>query len=372
MDVELNRDQMAEQISVALGDRSYPIHLANRATGQFAAVLTDALADLTHLVMIVDEAVIGYARQLNEALAASGSFRLDLLEVPSGEPTKSISEFERLLMELLALQADRRSVIVAVGGGVVGDLAGYVAASFARGIRFVQVPTTLLAMVDSSVGGKTGINLPGGKNMVGAFWQPQLVWIDPHAMQTLDDRSYRSGLAEVVKYGVINDEAFFHWLTDRASSLVQRNPDALVYAIRRSCESKARVVGEDERETSGRRAILNYGHTFAHAIEATAGYGKLLHGEAVAIGMQMAASLAIKQGLCSESLLESQTSVLEACGLPVRYPEADADAMLPVMMRDKKVQHGKLRFILPRSIGHVELVDNVPESQVRSAIEDHR
>ncbi|MEM6365528.1 MAG: 3-dehydroquinate synthase family protein, partial [Planctomycetota bacterium] len=250
-------------------------------------------------------------------------------------------------------------------------LAGYAAASFARGIRFVQVPTTLLAMVDSSVGGKTGINLAGAKNMVGAFWQPDLVWIDTEAMHTLPDRSYVSGLAEVVKYGLIDDEDFFHWLVENASSLVAREPAAMRYAIQQSCLAKARAVSEDERETSGRRAILNYGHTFAHAIEATAGYGVVLHGEAVAIGMQMAASLAISMGLCNDDLLRRQTELLLACQLPITFANADPDAMLPVMMRDKKVAHGKLRFILPTEIGRVSLVGGVDPNLVRQAIIDH-
>ena len=186
--------------------------------------------------------------------------------------------------------------MIAIGGGVIGDLAGFVAASFTRGIRFVQVPTTLLAMVDSSVGGKTGINLPTAKNMVGAFWQPSLVLIDTDVLSTLPRRSYVSGLAEVIKYGVIDDAEFFSWLQVNARRLVDRDDDAVRYAIHKSCQCKARVVGEDERETSGRRAILNYGHTFAHAIEATCGYGTLLHGEAVAIGMQMAAQVGSRAG----------------------------------------------------------------------------
>ena len=259
--------------------------------------------------------------------------------------------------------------MIAVGGGVVGDLAGFAAASFTRGIRFVQIPTTLLAMVDSSVGGKTGINLPGAKNMVGAFWQPQLVWIDTDVLSTLPDRSYLSGLAEVVKYGVIDDAEFFDWLGANAGKLTNRDSETLRVAIALSCQSKANVVGEDERETSGRRAILNYGHTFAHGIEATAGYGKLLHGEAVSIGMQMAARLAIDLDLCPSDLLQRQTQLLVGCKLPVTLPAADAGEMLPVMMRDKKVAHGKLRFILPTKIGAVELVGNVDESAVIRAID---
>jgi 3-dehydroquinate synthase len=365
-----------DMISVDLGTRSYPIHIATEATGRFAAAISEAVGDLTHALVIFDQAVESLAGTLCEQLAARSSaarsMRVDSIAVASGETSKSIDQYAKLLDWMLERGADRRSVVIAVGGGVIGDLAGFVAASFARGIRFVQVPTTLLAMVDSSVGGKTGINLSGGKNMVGAFWQPQLVWIDTAAMDTLPRRSYLSGLAEVVKYGVIDDADFFHWLEDHASELVDRSAEPLRYAIKQSCLSKARVVNEDERETSGRRAILNYGHTFAHAIEATAGYGTLLHGEAVAIGMQMAATLAIQLGRCEPSLLDRQTELLRNCQLPVTFADADPDAMLPVMMRDKKVAHGKLRFILPSRIGAVDLVSDVDPALVTEAIRAHR
>lgn len=363
-------------VTVDLGDRSYPIHITTEATGRFAAALSSAIGDLSHALVIYDVAVESWAQEIVEQISKISTpdqpVRVHQTSVPSGEPSKSLSQYGQLLDWTLDQGADRRSVVVAIGGGVIGDLAGYVAASFARGIRFVQVPTTLLAMVDSSVGGKTGINLSGAKNMVGAFWQPDLVWVDTAAMTTLSDRSYLSGLAEVVKYGVIDDAPFFDWLQSNASRLVERSPEPLRYAIESSCLSKARVVNEDERETSGRRAILNYGHTFAHAIEATAGYGTLLHGEAVAIGMQMAASLAIDLGMCDESLLERQTNLLSQCKLPITFPRADVDAMLPVMMRDKKVAHGNLRFILPTKIGSVDLVGGVDPSAVRKAIEAHR
>ena len=273
--------------------------------------IQQTIPDLSHAILIADTAVDkAWANKIYDGLSTGPKqIRISRQTVASGEPSKSIAEFERLLTWVLAEGGDRRSVIVAVGGGVIGDLAGYVAASFTRGIRFVQVPTTLLAMVDSSVGGKTGINLPGAKNMVGAFWQPSLVLIDTEVLSTLPERSFLSGLAEVVKYGVIEDADFFSWLELNAQSLVSRDNAALRRAIQVSCECKARVVGEDERETSGRRAILNYGHTFAHAIEATAGYGKLLHGEAVSIGMQMAAKLAIDLGASRRSTSEASNRI---------------------------------------------------------------
>ena len=363
-------------VDVPLGDRSYQIEISSGAIDGFARSITTEIGDLSHAIVIADQAVDAkWAEPLARSLAAIGGdnpIRVSKRTVASGETSKSFDEFERLLEWILASGGDRRSVVIAVGGGVIGDLAGYVAASFTRGVRLVQVPTTLLAMVDSSVGGKTGINLPGAKNMVGAFWQPSLILIDTDVLTTLPDRSYLSGLAEVLKYGVIEDADFFAWLETNAQQLVDREGNALRQAIQKSCECKARVVGEDERETSGRRAILNYGHTFAHAIEATAGYGSLLHGEAVAIGMQMAARLAIELEMIDVSVLDRQTALIEACRLPTTLAEADPDAMLPVMMRDKKVAHGKLRFILPTEIGTVELVGGIEESAVRRAIEANR
>ena len=361
-------------ISVSLGDRTYAIEITTGKTNQFAAKLRNAIPDLTHAVLLSDEAVAqAWAAPIAEDLQRGDSatpqgIRVDCLGIPSGESSKSIDQFDRLMQWMLSVGCDRQSVVIAVGGGVVGDLAGFAAASFTRGLRFVQVPTTLLAMVDSSVGGKTGINLPTAKNMVGAFWQPELVLIDTDVLSTLPDRSYLSGIAEVVKYGVIEDAEFFAWLQSHAKQLVSRDPDAMRHAIAVSCQAKAKVVSEDERETSGRRAILNYGHTFAHAIEATAGYGVLQHGEAVAIGMQMAARLAIKMERIDQGFLDQQTQLLLDCHLPVTYCEADPDSMLPVMMKDKKVAHGRWRFILPSRLGHVEMVDDAPEAFVRQAI----
>lgn len=357
-------------VRVPLDDRSYEIEITSGKLKHAAARIQAAIPDLSHAIVISDAAVQEtWGNLISVGLeSSSDQIRVSRCTVPSGEPSKSMVEFERILAWLLEQGGDRRSVIIAVGGGVIGDLAGYVAASFTRGIRFIQIPTTLLAMVDSSVGGKTGINLPGAKNMVGAFWQPSLVLIDTDVLSTLSERSFLSGLAEVIKYGVIDDAEFFGWLESNTNGLVSRDKDAMRYAIQASCECKARVVGEDERETSGRRAILNYGHTFAHAIEATAGYGKLLHGEAVSIGMQMAARLAIELGLANDSLLKRQTELLSACQLPICLPDADPVAMLPVMMRDKKVAHGNLRFILPTQLGTVQLVGGVDEEAVVRAI----
>jgi len=344
-----------EQIVVQLGDRSYPIHIINDAWESIAERLEVVVGDVSHVLLICDEAVASqWAQPLAQRLG--DLYRCDLAMVPSGEPSKSLDILGKLWDWMLDNGADRRSVVLAIGGGVVGDLAGFAAASFARGIRLVQVPTTLLAMVDSSVGGKTGINLTGGKNMVGAFWQPSLVAIDLSTLGTLDPRTYRSGLGEVIKYGVIEDADFFAWLEQNAEKLVDRDPAALAYAIKRSCQIKAAVVADDERETSGRRAILNYGHTFAHAIEATAGYGAMLHGEAVAIGMVMAARLARALGRVDDAFVSRQSDLIRRCGLPVQWSGADPQQMIAVMKTDKKVAHATLRFVLPSRIGQVELV----------------
>lgn len=359
-------------VEVPLGERSYEIQIAESLERLLEADASGLFGELTHALVIADQGVAErWAPVLTGRLVSQG-IRVSEAVVPAGETSKSIEQYDHLLRWALAENADRQSIVFAFGGGVVGDLAGFVAATFARGIRLLQLPTTLLAMVDSSVGGKTGINLPAAKNMVGAFWQPSRVLIATEVLATLPPRIYRSGLAEVIKYGVIDDADFFGWLEGNAAGLVNRDPDSVRRAILESCRSKARVVGADERETSGRRAILNYGHTFAHAIEATAGYGKLLHGEAVAIGMQMAARLAIAIGRCSSGLLERQSRLIEACGLPTSLDSADPDAMLPVMKKDKKVAHGNLRFILPAEIGRVELVGNVDPAAVREAIEATR
>jgi 3-dehydroquinate synthase len=297
---------------------------------------------------------------------------VDVMVVPPGESSKSVEMANTLWQGLLELGADRKTVVVAVGGGMIGDLAGFVAATFARGLPFVQVPTTLLAQVDSSVGGKVGVNLPGAKNMVGAFWQPRGVLIDTAVLGTLGEREYRSGLAEVVKYGMILDADFFAYLEGHVDALNRRDHDSLRHVILRSCELKAQVVAADEREETGQRAVLNYGHTFAHALEALTDYDSLLHGEAVAIGMSCAARLAQRLGRIGEDLTHRQDKLLTALGLPTTLPDVDLDKLIPLMSRDKKVEHGRLRFVLPARLGHVELVGNVDLSDVRAALEDDK
>lgn len=357
-----------EVVRVELAERGYDICLGSGNLAQLGQRLT-ALRSVSHAVIITDEHVEDpHALNVAESLAKVGT-TVDLLVVEPGEETKSLESVCDLWQKFLELKTDRKSVIVAVGGGVIGDLAGFAAAGFARGLGFVQVPTTLLADVDSSVGGKTGVNLPGAKNIVGAFWQPLLVLIDTDVLETLPEREYLAGLAEVVKYGVILDAEFFAYLEANVTGLLARDPAVLRRIIARSCELKADVVRQDEREETGLRAVLNYGHTFCHAIEAVTGYGQYLHGEAVSIGMVCASRLAERLGRIPAEMTRRQVKLLAALGLPVEVPEADVDELLQAMSHDKKVEHGKLRFVLPTRMGHVELVGHVSAADVRLVLE---
>jgi 3-dehydroquinate synthase len=319
-------------------------------------------------VIITDRNVESPHAQLAAASLNEAGSSVDVLVVEPGEETKSVECANQLYEKLLDLGADRKTAVVAVGGGVVGDLAGFVAATFARGLPFVQVPTTLLAQVDSSVGGKVGVNLPAAKNMVGAFWQPTGVLIDTGVLKTLPDREYRSGLAEVVKYGVILDAEFFAYLEQHVRELATRDPAVLEHIITSSCRLKADIVEKDEREETGLRSVLNYGHTFCHAIEAVAGYGEFLHGEAVSIGMLCASRLAERLGRVDRTLTQRQHDLLKALGLPVDFPPLDHATILDAMSRDKKVENGKLRFVLPTRLGHVELVGDVDPADVRAVL----
>ncbi len=355
------------RVGVHLSERSYEIEIGGGVLAQAGAFVA-ARTPVSHAVVITDRNVeTPYAQAVEESLRAAGA-KVHRLAVEAGEPSKSIASADRLWNALLAAGADRKTVVVAVGGGVVGDLAGFIAATFARGLAFVQVPTTLLAQVDSSVGGKVGVNLPGAKNMVGAFWQPLGVLIDTHTLDTLPDREYRAGLAEVVKYGVILDEAFFAWLEDHVDAINRRDRDALEHVIARCCQLKADVVQADERETTGLRAVLNYGHTFCHAIEATTGYGEFLHGEAVSIGMMCAARLAAALGRVDETFIARQRDLLHSLHLPLETPQAPDEDLLAAMQHDKKVEHGRLRFVLPTRFGHVELVGDIDPTLARAAL----
>lgn len=354
-------------VRLALGRSSYDIEIGTGnlpRTGEFLVARRKA----THAAIVTDEHVEDpHAHRVAASLSAAG-LAVDVLVIGAGEASKSVAMADHLWQKLLELGADRKTVIVAVGGGVTGDLAGFVAATYARGLSLLQVPTTLLSQVDSAVGGKVGVNLPAAKNMVGAFWQPLGVMIDTDTLSTLPEREYRAGLAEVVKYGVILDAVFFQWLEEHAVQLIERQPEALRYAIAHSCRLKGDVVERDEREETGLRAVLNYGHTFAHAFETLTGYNALLHGEAVSIGMMCAARLAARLGMIDAEFAERQQRLLDAMGLPTAMPEVARADMLEVMSRDKKVEHGRLRFVLPTRLGHVELVGDIQASHVEAVL----
>lgn len=354
-------------VPVELAERSYQIHIGADIGSQLPQWVLQSLPKCRHAVMVFDSQIPHLAAGVAEALSAA-SFRVTRIEIPSGEQSKSLAMLGSLWEQMLADHTDRGSMVVAVGGGVVGDLAGFAAASFARGLPLIQIPTTLLSQVDSSVGGKTGINLPGAKNIVGAFWQPSLVVIDTLSLTSLPRREFVSGLAEVVKYGMILLPDLFDYLEGNASAILAQEPAAIAHIVAQSCLAKADVVKQDERETSGLRAILNYGHTFAHALETVSGYGRLLHGEAVAIGMHMAARLAVQLGRIDAKLALRQQRLLELLELPTHYADADPHKLWQAMQHDKKVEHGQLRFILPDRLGHVELVAGITQQQAIEAM----
>ena len=355
--------------AAAAADRSYDIVCGQGILDSLGERIREAGAG--RAVVIADAAVAGsHATRTASGLLAAG-IDAPVLTVPSGEASKCLAEAGRLWDAFADRAVDRRTHVVAVGGGVVGDLAGFVAATFARGLPIWHAPTTLVSQVDSAIGGKTGINLHGGKNLVGVFWQPSGVIADIDTLATLPEREFVSGLAEVVKYGMILDPDFFAWLEENADSLVRRDPAALGRAVSRSVALKAWVVEQDERETTGLRAVLNYGHTFAHAYETVAGYGTLLHGEAVAIGMAQAARLAARLNRIPDATVARQDRLLAAMKLPTVPPDAlrDSRGLIAVMARDKKSVNGRLRFVLPSRVGHVDLVDAIDEAVVRAVLE---
>lgn len=350
-----------EALHVELADRAYPIHF-HSAREQLAREI-QRLRDAGHgLAAIADQGLLDAQPRL---LAELGLRPEECLALPPGEPTKSIQPFSRCLSFLAKRALNRDGVLFALGGGVTGDLAGYVAASYLRGIRFYQMPTTLLAMVDSSVGGKTGINLPEGKNLVGAFWQPQAVSIDTRLLQTLPARELAAGMAEVLKYGLLADAGLFTDL-EQMDTLGPGSPE-LPSIIRRCCAIKARIVAEDEKETaaSGGRALLNLGHTFAHAIENVAGYGDYLHGEAVAIGLHLAARLSLALGKIEESEVARVTALLQRYQLPVRLKQnLPLAELMEAMRRDKKNRGGHLRFVTLHTVGQAITSDGIDPATI--------
>ncbi len=374
----MSQPHPVERVRIELAERSYPILIGAGLLGN-----AQTYADLPQgrSALIVTSATVAplYAEHLRHALAGRYQ-QIHQVILPDGEEHKNWTTLNLIFDALLQNRCDRKTVLFALGGGVVGDMTGFAAASFMRGVPFVQVPTTLLAQVDSSVGGKTAINHPLGKNMIGAFYQPQLVVCDPATLASLPPRELSAGLAEVIKYGPIADMAFFDWIEDHLQALMSRDPAALAYAVRRSCEIKARVVGQDERET-GLRAILNFGHTFGHAIENGMGYGRWLHGEAVGCGMVMAARLSHQLGLVDAAFVARLSRLIEGAGLPIVGPQlpaegghvdaaaTNADRYLSLMRVDKKADAGTIQFVVIERPGSAVL-RTAPDALVRQVIDD--
>ncbi|MEN8219119.1 MAG: 3-dehydroquinate synthase [Pseudomonadota bacterium] len=351
-------------LQVDLGARSYPIYIGQNLLGQTA--LTTPYVKGQQVLIVTNETVARL--YLKKTLTAFANFKTSEVILPDGEEYKKLDVLDNIFDTLLSQRFDRQTTLVALGGGVVGDMTGFAAACYQRGVPFIQIPTTLLAQVDSSVGGKTGVNHRLGKNMIGAFHQPLCVVIDINTLQTLDDRQLSAGLAEVIKYGLINDLEFFEWLESHAEALLARDFSALSFAIARSCQDKANIVAKDERE-SGQRALLNLGHTFGHAIETGLGYGEYLHGEGVAIGMCLAAQFSARLGWMSETDVTRIRTVIEKMALPTRIPKGfTVERMLELMQVDKKVQAGKLRLVLLQGIGKAIITDQYDPQLLRQSL----
>jgi 3-dehydroquinate synthase len=352
-----------QTLTVDLGDRSYPIYIGSDL---LKTPLLAKHVSARQVMIVTNETVAPLYLELAKAQFSGCS--VSTLVLPDGEQYKTLEYLERIFDALLENRHNRTTTLVALGGGVVGDMTGFAAACYQRGVSFIQIPTTLLSQVDSSVGGKTGVNHPLGKNMIGAFHQPVAVVADTAVLNTLPERELSAGLAEVIKYGLIYDSAFFDWLETEMPSLMDRDPAALAYAIHRACEIKAEVVAQDERE-SGIRALLNLGHTFGHAIETDQGYGKWLHGEAVGTGILMAADLSARLGWLSSADLERVRKVLLAARLPVAPPtDMSADRFVELMAVDKKVVDGTLRLILLKSIGDAVVTSDFPQETLYATL----
>lgn len=357
-----------QTLTVNLGERSYPIYIGTGLLGR-----SDLLRELIsgkQVLIVTNETVAPLYLEKTQAMLTA--FQHETVILPDGEHYKNLQVLNRIFDTLLAQRFNRDCTLIGLGGGVIGDMTGFAAACYQRGVHFVQIPTTLLAQVDSSVGGKTGVNHALGKNMIGAFHQPRGVLIDSNTLNTLPDRELSAGLAEVIKYGLIRDFAFFEWLEEAMDALLNREPDALISAIARSCQNKADIVALDERE-SGVRALLNLGHTFGHAIEAGLGYGVWLHGEAVATGMCLAAELSARLGWLTQDQIKRVVTLLQRANLPVRLPNnLDSETLLRFMAVDKKVQQGRLRFILLKALGNGTIVDGVDPNLLRATLDQCR
>ncbi|MCY9517109.1 3-dehydroquinate synthase [Paenibacillus apiarius] len=366
--MKINDQIGAAQLTVELGDRSYPIWIGSGLIARIGRAFQLQNIPTGSPILVITDDKVGpkYLHHVVAALSDAG-YQVSTHQVPSGEKSKSLRVFEDCITAALEAGCDRKSTVVALGGGVVGDLAGFVAAAYMRGVRFVQVPTTILAH-DSSVGGKVAVNHPLAKNIIGAFHQPEMVLYDTSTLQSLPDRDVRSGLAEMIKHGLIWDQAFVAWCEEHAEQLLDKDEEALTYGLLQGCAIKAAVVSQDEREND-LRAILNLGHTIGHALEAVAGYGELLHGEAIAIGMIGSARLAEQMGIAAEVAGYTER-LMSSFGLPTAIPaQYDTEQIIAAMMHDKKFKEGRTLFVLPTAIGRVEIRRDVPIDRVRDIIE---
>mgnify|MGYP001203209361 FL=1 len=355
-----------QRLNIDLGERSYDIILGSKVLAKVGEYLSKVLQP-SRIVLVTHPFLFQlYGEKILPGLKDQG-WALDVIEVPEGETSKTLKQAEIIYDRLLDLKCDRKSALIAFGGGVIGDLVGFVSATFQRGIPFVQVPTTLLSQVDSSVGGKTAVNHPKGKNIIGAFYQPRLVAADLDTLQSLPKEEFRAGLAEVIKYGVIYDAKLFDYLEQNTEKIMRLEKEHLMHIIKTSCEIKAKVVEKDERE-SHYRMILNFGHTLGHAIEAITGYSKFIHGEAVAIGMVYAAKLSHQLGKCSQEIPERIMKLLKKFGLPVDLPDLDPQMLIESLYHDKKTMNNKIKFILVREIGEIEIVNDMPEQDIRKLL----
>jgi 3-dehydroquinate synthase len=357
-----------EKVHVELGERSYDILVSTDWLAQLGKTLKGIIPN--EKILIVTDKNVGnlYGDKVLEILRER-DFNAEIIVLPSGEENKTLPTVDRIYNFLVEYNYARGSSIVALGGGVVGDIAGFAAATFMRGVNLIQVPTSLMAMVDSSVGGKTGVNHPLGKNLIGAFYQPKLVFTDTNLLKTLAPDEFRSGLAEVIKYGIIRDADFFESIEDKMDSLVGGDMEALCPVIRRCCEIKAEIVSADECE-GGIRAILNFGHTTGHALEALTNYRKYRHGEAVAIGMLSAAQIAVKMKMFSEMETQRLWQVINRAGLPYQIIDLDPEDIVDRMRKDKKVRTEKVRFVLPTKIGETVILEDIPEQIVLEVIKN--
>lgn len=357
---------MTETLNVALGERSYPIHIGAGVISQVELIAP--YIKQKKVVVVTNVTVAPLYLDLLRSTLKKAEISIIPVVLPDGEQYKTWETLNLIFDAMLSARCERSTTLMALGGGVIGDMGGFAAACYQRGMPFIQIPTTLLSQVDSSVGGKTAINHPLGKNMVGAFYQPKLVLADISTLDTLPDRELKAGLAEVIKYGLIRDEAFFVWLEENLDALLRRDRLALTYAVHRSCANKAEVVAADERE-SGERALLNLGHTFGHAIETAMGYGQWLHGEAISAGTLIAADLSMRLGWLDEATVQRIERIFVRAGLPVMGPNLDAVRYLDLMSHDKKVQDGKLRLVLLRELGRAVVYDAASTEQIVAAIE---